>query len=87
MAGRKMSMTLPTGKTVSGTEVAVDESIEKWSEIKFDDGTRIKVKMTVISALRADDEYDQEGNPMYSLNMAPVIAVIEVPPTLKKKVQ
>ena len=78
-------MTLPNGKVVEGTEIAVDESIERWSDITFKDGIRIRVKMTVVSVHRADDEYDQEGNPMMALNMTPTVAIIEVPASLKKK--
>ncbi len=83
---RKIKMVLPTGKSVEGTEVNVEESVERWSEVKFEDGTRVRVKMTVVSANRADGEYDNEGNPWYGLNMTPTVAIIEVPQTLKKKV-
>ena len=85
MADRKVKMTLPTGKVVEGTEIAVDESTERWTEVTFKDGVRIRVKMTVVSAHRADDEYDAEGNPFIALNMTPTVAVIEVPQSLKKK--
>jgi hypothetical protein len=78
-------MTLPNGKVVDGVEIAVDESTERWSDITFKDGIRIRVKMTVVSVHRADDEYDPEGNPMMALNMAPSVAIIEVPESLKKK--
>jgi hypothetical protein len=77
-------MTLPDGKVVDGVEVAVEESTERWSEIKLDDGTIARVKMTVISAVRAENQFDPMGFPIYSLNMAPTIAIVSVPENLKK---
>jgi hypothetical protein len=84
MAG-KVKMTLPTGKVVDGTEVQVRESNEKWSDVTLEDGTIVRVKMTVLSASRADDEYDPAGAPFYALNMTPVVAVVSVPDKYKKK--
>src|SRR5262245_20732106 len=85
MAERPVKMTLPDGRIVDGVEVDVDESNERWTDITFKDRTRLRVKITVISAMRANGEYDQLGNPMYALNMTPVIAVTEVPERLKRK--
>jgi hypothetical protein len=85
VAVAKAKLMLPDGRLVDGVEVGVDETTERWSDIKLADGALLRVKMTVVSALRAEDEYDQTGQPIYSLNMAPVIAVNSVPDKLKKK--
>jgi hypothetical protein len=37
--------------------------------------------------VRVDGQYDPQGNPMYAVNMAPTMAVVEVPAHLRKKVQ
>jgi len=74
------------GKMSDGMEVPVEESNEKWSEFKFEDGTIIRAKISLIQVVRVTDEYDPLGNPSYAINMTPTIAVIEVPDNLKKKV-
>jgi hypothetical protein len=79
----KIPVPLPDGRVVEGVEVGVEETTERWSEVKLADGTKLRVKMAVVGAVRTD-AYDPAGNPTYSLNMAPVIAVVEVPGHLKK---
>jgi hypothetical protein len=86
MVERAAKVTLPDGRVVDGVEVAVDETTERWTEVKLQDGTMIRVKMTVISAARATKDYDPQGNPIYSVNMAPVVAVASVPDKLRRKV-
>lgn len=77
-------MTLPDGRVVDGLEFSVDESHERWSEVKLEDGASFRVKMTVLSAQRAN-ELDPAGQPIYQFNMAPVIGLVDFPPNLKKK--
>jgi hypothetical protein len=79
-------MAFPDGKVVDAVEVDVEETTERWTDVKLTDGTTLRVKMTVIGAMRAVDTYDASGQPMYNVNMAPVIAVTDVPERLKKKV-
>jgi hypothetical protein len=73
------------GKNVTGTIVEVDETIERASEIKLMDGTRLRLKSAVITAIRLDGEYTPEGDPVYVLNAAPVMTIIEAGPNLKKR--
>jgi hypothetical protein len=84
MSERKITVSLPSGGAV---EVQVEESTERWSEFQLQDGTVIRVKATVLSAARMDGQYDQLGNPMYQVNVAPVITILSVPDRLRKKVQ
>jgi hypothetical protein len=84
MAERKTKVTLGD-RTLDGFEVPVDSSNEKWSEFKLEDGTLIRAKVNMVSAIRVDGEYDPAGNPLYALNMAPAIAIIETPEHLRKK--
>jgi hypothetical protein len=86
VAERKVKTNL-AGRSVDGFEVQVEESNEKWSEFKLEDGTIFRIKVNVVNAVRVDGEYDPQGNPMYALNMVPVMALIEAPARLKKKVQ
>jgi hypothetical protein len=80
---------IPQGgaQQVDGMEVPVEESTERWSEFKLEDGSVLRVKITVVSAVRLTGQYDPQGNPMYVLNMTPVIAITDVPDRLRRKVQ
>lgn len=82
MAGT-IKVTLPDGRVVDGVEVGVDESTERWSDVKLTDGTVLRVKLSIISAVRTE-VFDPQGNPTYSLNMAPVMAVVDVPSRWKR---
>jgi hypothetical protein len=73
------------GKMVEGLEVPIEESSEKWSEFKFEDGTVMRAKVSVLQAVRLRNEFDPLGNPTYALNMVPTIAIIETSEKLKRK--
>jgi len=81
---KKVKMPLADGRLVDGIEVDVDESLERWSDVKLTDGTVLRVKLTVASAIRAENEYDPLGQPLYSLNMSPNIVVMSIPDNLRK---
>ena len=80
-----VKMTLPDGRKVDGVAVDVKESTERWSQFELEDGTVIKVKITMTGASRAIKDYDPGGLPWYQMHMVPVFAPMEVPEKLKKK--
>jgi hypothetical protein len=85
MAERKVRVPYgEPGQMADGVEVNVDESTEKWSEYKLSDGTLLKGKMTVISAVRIEGQFDPQGNPMYAINMTPAMVIVEAPAHLRK---
>jgi hypothetical protein len=83
----KVSVPLPGGVMGSGTEVAVNESTERWSEFSLADGAVLRMKMTLVTAVRVDGQYDLEGNPLYMAKGQPITAVVSVPQELKQKKQ
>jgi hypothetical protein len=87
MAERKVQVPGPTGDLVEGYEVPVSEALERWSDITLEDGTRMRVKVNVVAAIRIPDQFDAFGNPLYVINMSPTMAIVEAPPALRKKVQ
>ena len=88
MAERKTTVHLTgTDQVAEGFEVPVEESNERWSEFKLEDGTTFRVKVTVVSAVRVEGQFDPQGNPTYVMNMTPVIALVNAPERLRKKVQ
>jgi hypothetical protein len=83
---RKTKATLPDGKVVDAFEVPLEESTERWSEFKLEDGTIFRAKMNVIGIVRVPEMWDPQGNPFYLFNMTPIVAIIEAPEHLRKKV-
>ncbi len=67
MPERKVKVNVPGLGLVDGTEVQILESLDRWTEVKLDDGTTLRVKPIVVSVARIDGRYDQNGNPMYAL--------------------
>ena len=65
----------------------VEELTERWSEFKFEDGTIIRAKISIVSVHRVPDTWDPQGNPFYVINMSPTMAIVEAPERLRKKVQ
>jgi hypothetical protein len=87
VAGQKITVPLPSGTTATGTEVAVTESTERWSEFTLADGSVLRAKLTMASAVRIDGQFDPEGNPLYAAKGQPITAVVSVPQELKQKKQ
>jgi hypothetical protein len=86
MLGRRTKVPSPTGSgEVEGTEVMVEESTERWSEFKLEDGTIVRAKQMLTSCVRLDSEYDQDGRPLYVARGAPIITIVSVPESLQKK--
>ena len=69
---------------VDGDEVTVMESTERWSEIRLEDGTVIRVKPNVMSAIRLVGRFDNEGNPMYAIKGSQAVSIVSTPDHVKK---
>ena len=63
------------------------KSTERSSDFTLQDGTVIRAKASITSAIRVDGQYGPDGNPMYMINLTPVISIISVPDKFRKKVQ
>lgn len=77
MAFRKVVVPLPDdpSKMVDGHDIPVAESLERWSEIRLEDGTTFRAKISIVSAVKLIDKVDAKGNPVYLINAAPVITM------------
>ena len=82
----KINFPLPNSPLRDGSEVPIRESTEKWTEVTLEDGTVFRVKLAVLGAVRIDNEYDQDGNPAYSLRMNPMIATVFSEPSRRRPV-
>jgi hypothetical protein len=83
----KIPQPMVPGATVEGWEVPVVQSTDRWSEVTLEDGTVIRVKPNVISAIRIDGMFDQDGNPGYALKASQTMMVASSPEHLHKGAQ
>lgn len=74
----------PDGKTMDGFEVPIVESTERWTEIKLEDGAILRVKPSIISAIRIPGQWDQDGNPQYVLKATNAMMVAEADERYKR---
>ncbi|AIA31974.1 hypothetical protein [Leptospirillum ferriphilum] len=72
------------GREVMGIPVKVTFSKENWADYTLDDGTTIKLRPIVSDIYRVENEYDMEGNPLYVVKSANMMAVTS-PEELKRK--
>lgn len=68
-----------------GTVVDIEESTERFSEVKLKDGTIIKLKPVVFEVVRLE-KWDSEGNPIYNVRSSTTLAATNIDESLKKKV-
>ena len=85
MAERKKTFTDHAGNEISGTVVKVQQATELFSDIRLRDGTLLRIKPVVTEALRLENSWDNDGNPMYVVRSANVVVVDEVNDSLKRK--
>ncbi len=86
MAEKKTKVISPlTNKEVDGFIVDVDESTERWSDLRLSDGSTLRLKQVVLQVIRIANEYDPNKNPLYLVQSSPIMAIGNVPDNLKKK--
>jgi len=86
MPERKIKIPFPTPASpqVDAYEVSVAESTEKWSEVKLEDGTILRVKPNIVAAIRVEGQYDPDGNPVYALKAGQTSIVSSAPAHLRR---
>ena len=80
---KKVVKVVISDKEVDGIVVGVIESLERFSEVKLEDGTTIKTKMNTVEAIRLDGQWDTEGNPIYHVKSQNLVVVTKSPENLK----
>jgi hypothetical protein len=70
---------LPTGRKIRGYEIDFEPDKESWGEYHLGDGTKLRVKHTVIRVFRLVDEngdpaFDENGDPEVFVNGAIIVA-------------
>jgi hypothetical protein len=74
----KVPLVNPNGTTSHeiGTLMEVIESKEPWSEYVLEDGTKIRLKQTLVNVVRLDDKKNLNGEPVYSIQSQPTMSII-----------
>jgi hypothetical protein len=88
MAQRTVTTQLkPNGplQTVSGEDIPISESTERWSELKLEDGSTLRVKPSIVAVTRVPGAFDPEGNPIYVVQGGMVMVVSSVGQGLKQE--
>lgn len=75
---------IPTSIKADGEKVDVTESTERWSNYTLSDGTVVKAKVTIISATRLKNQFDQNNRPIYAIEATMTTVVAESPEHLLK---
>lgn len=70
-----MSGTHPTGPI---EPVEVVASVEPWNEYTLSDGNVLRLKVVVTDIVRVTGQRTTSGEPVYSVNFAPIISVREL---------
>jgi hypothetical protein len=89
MAERRVQVPFQ-GKMVDGYETPVVKTEGTPTEITLEDGTVIRIQVTVASVTRLDSNaagYDPEGNPWFFIRSQPVITILSVPAEYRRKLQ
>ena len=79
MAGKmKVPFTNPDGSISQeiGTIMEVTDEKEPWSEYTLEDGTKIRIKPTLINIIRLEGKTAPNGDPMYSIQLQQTMSVI-----------
>jgi hypothetical protein len=87
MVQRKTKLkAMQNGKEVEieGVDVPVAKSTEYWSEFELEDGTVLRIKVSLLGVVRIPNQWDPEGNPLYILKNGQMVNIVKVPPDLKK---
>lgn len=74
----------PGGPPVDAELVDVQSSQEHWNQYLLSDGTTLKLKIVVTEVWRAENTFDNEGNPMYLVKSGNVL-VVTAPDELRRK--
>jgi len=80
---KKTKVQMPNGLLVDAVEVGVSDANEKWTDVKLEDGSSLRIKSVILGAVRVDGHYDPDGNPMYMIKANQVMTV-SAPEHLRK---
>jgi hypothetical protein len=74
----KLPFVNPDGSTSQeiGTVLNVTDSKEPWSEYTLEDGTKLRIKQTLVNIVKLDDKKAPNGDPVYLVQGQQLMSVI-----------
>ena len=78
MAERKVKFKLGN-EEVDAWDVPIEESLERWTEIKLEDGSVLRLKAVVSNVFRIEGKTDDQGNPMYAVRSTNALVTVNGP--------
>lgn len=72
------------GQDAKAVVVDIAETTGRFSQVRLEDGTVFKLMTSPVEVLRILDQWDDKGNPVYSVSHQTVIAIVRSPDRLKK---
>ena len=86
MAENRVKIPFPTQTSPvrDGVQVPIGDSTEKWSDVTLLDGTQLRLKASIIGAIRIEGEYDEAGNPAYAFEVQNMVTIVSTPDALKR---
>jgi len=77
---------IPFGKEeVEAWDVPIEESTERWSELKLEDGAVLRVKVVVSNVFRVAGRKDDQGNPIYAIKSGNALVLVSGPTKLGER--
>ena len=73
-----------TGEMVDAEVVEIEEINDRPIRMVLADGTTLRLRTDVVEVARFDGEWDQDGNPLYNVRSANIMAVLTSPEHLQK---
>lgn len=58
---------------------------ESWNEYRLEDGTLVRVRVIMVRAVRREGQFNEQGSPMYDLEMQQIVHV-DAPPEICRSV-
>ena len=78
----KKVITIYNGVQASGTSLDFEAEKESWAIYSMEDGSTLKMRTIVAEIIRVDGEFNQAGEPIYTVKSTAILNV-EVPGNLK----
>jgi hypothetical protein len=75
------------GLDINVTDVPIKTANEYFNEYELEDGSKIKVKFSASSFMRADNEHAPDGKPIYLVFAVPAVNVVSASELLTRSVQ
>ncbi len=83
MADLKKKVKDSQGNWTEATIIEIEESTERFNNVKLKDGTVLNVKTTILEVVRLD-QWDDDGNPLYGVESQTIVTLGNCPDDLKK---